>query len=164
MFLIITYFALCSLTYVTENATIGWLIVLSTAIAIAVTMIRAFRTNDVFRLGFAVVGGVWLSSLLGFAVETPTSFKAYNLRTPVWKIMSFGRTSSKIDDYRNLRESTYHDLEESIGMIRLPNSREIPNYHNTMRLVACWSALIAGLIGGTCFSLVMKSNSQFRKT
>lgn len=148
------------MNYVIENATIGWLIVGATAVVIAVAMIRSFQTRDVFRLGFEVSGSFWLSLTLGFALETPKGFKAFDLRAPVWKIMSLGRKSSKIEDYNNLRESTFHDLHHSVRMIRLPDRPQIPDHGNTMRLAACLSALFVGLIGGTFFSPIMKANRQ----
>ena len=159
-FLITIYFAICALNYVSENVAIGWFIVIATAIVIAVTMIRSFQTRDVFGLGFAVFGSVWLSATLGFTLETPTSFKVYNPRPTIWRIMSLGRTPRKIEDYNNVRESTIHDLYHSMGMIRLPDYRGIPSYNNTFRLLACWSALIAGMIGGMFFSVVMKPNRR----
>ena len=160
LFLVTTYFAICALNYAIANATIGWLIVGATAILIAVTMIRSFQTLDTFRLGFSVVAGLCLSLTLGFAVETSTSLKLYNLRSPVWKLMSFGRESRKIDDYTMLKKSTFHDLYHTTGMVRLPADPGIPNYENTMRLATCWLALVAGLIGGALFSIIMKPNRQ----
>lgn len=159
-FLIVTYFAICALNYASENVGIGWLIVAATAMVIAVATFRSFITRDAFGLGFSVCGGFWLAIVLGFAIETPTSFKPYDLRPGIYRVMSFGRTRPKIVDYTNLRESTYHDLHDSIGMVRRPDVRDVPNRRNSLTLVACWSALIAGLIGGFVFSSVMKSKER----
>lgn len=162
-FLIVAYFAICALNYASENVGIGWLTVVATALVIAVATIRSFTTRDAFGLGFSVCGCLWLATALGFAIETPTSFKPYDLRPGIWRVMSFGRVPSKLVDYNNLRESTYHDLYGSIGMIRQPDVRDIPSRRNALTLVACWSALIVGLIGGVLFSSAMKSKDQITK-
>ncbi len=162
-FLIVTYFAICALNYAYENVGIGWLTVISTAIVMAVATIRSFTTRDAFGLGFSVCGCLWLATTLGFAIETPTSSKPYDLRHGIWRVMSIGRTPSKLNDYSNLRESTHHDLYGSIKMIRRPDVRDVPNHRNALTMVACWSALIVGLIGGVIFSRIMKSKDQITK-
>ena len=52
--LICTYFAICSLVYVSANLWVGWLVVFATALWMALAIIRAFQTRDHFTLGFAV--------------------------------------------------------------------------------------------------------------
>ena len=150
------YLAICALTYTFESMTIGWLIVIATAIWIAVAAIRSFQARSPFRLGFAVFGNLWLASVLGFALETPNGFNAYDLRTPVREAMSFGRKFLPIENYSTMRESTSHDWYLSIAVGRHPNELEIPNGSNTLQLAACWSALVVGLLGGLCFSVIIK--------
>ncbi len=161
--LITTYFAVCSLAFVSANAAIGWLIVIATAILIAVTIIRSFQTRNTFGLGFSVFAGFWLSLSLGLAFETSTGYNGYDLRTPIWKIMKLGRTSPKIESYVNLKRSRFHDLYHSIEMIRHPDDQGVPNFENSIRLVACWSALIVGVVGGNVFRLVMRPSRQITK-
>lgn len=156
---IVAYFTICALTYAFENVTIGWFIVIATAIWIAVVAIQSFQTRTAFRLGFAVFGNLWLASVLGFALETPNGFNAYDIRTPVWETMSFGRKSPTIEDYTTLRKSTMHDWYRSMTYARLPNDREVPNRGTTLRLAACLSALFAGLLGGLCFSVIFKPDT-----
>jgi hypothetical protein len=109
----------------------------------------------VFGLGFSVFGFVWLTSLLGFSIETPIGFKAYDLRAIVWKTMRLGRDVSPIEDYSKSRRSTSHDLFHSVGMMRSPDKRP-PNFHNAITLAACWSALIVGLAGGGLLALIIR--------
>jgi hypothetical protein len=119
----------------------------------AVVMIRAFHTREVFGLGFSVFGFVWLTSLLGFSIETPIGFKAYDLRETVWQTMRLGREYTPIDDYPISERS--HDLYHSGGMIRTPN-KQPPDFYNAIKLATCWSALIVGLAGGCLFALIIR--------
>ncbi len=107
-----------------------------------VSLISSFRTEAVFRLGFAVLGSLWLSSTLGFALETPVDGPAYDLESGLERVESWARITPPIEDYSTLRKSTMHDLFHSIGRVRKPNFQEIPDMGNTMRLAACWSAIL----------------------
>lgn len=155
------YLAICGLNYVSENATFGWFFVIATAALMSVSLIGAFQKRSRFKLGFAILGSLWLASTLGFALETPVDAPLYDLRTPVWNALSFGRgPMPPIEDYRTLRMSNMHDLFASIGRARLPHFREIPDIGNTMRLAACWSAILVGLVGGIGFFLIEQVSSQ----
>jgi hypothetical protein len=155
LFLITTYIAFCALNYVFENVAIGWITVLATSMLMAVVMIRAFHTREVFGLGFSVFGFVWLTALLGFSIETPIGFKAYDLRSTVWKTMRLGRNVSPIEDYSKSRRSTLHYFYHSGGMMRTPDKCP-PDFYNAIKLAACWSALIVGLAGGCLFALIIR--------
>ena len=155
LFLITTYIAFCALNYVFENVAIGWITVLATSMLIAVAMIRSFHTREVFGLGFSVFGFVWLTALLGFSIETPIGFKAYDLRSTVWKTMRLGREYTPIEDYSISERSTLHDLYHSGGMMRGPN-KQPPDYFNAIKLAACWSALMVGLVGGCLLVLIIR--------
>ena len=81
--LLVVYFAVCSLVYVSTNIWFGWLVVFATAIVYATAMKRAFSTRDRSVLVFAISGTVALITMLGFAIETrgiPSQLKAHDLR------------------------------------------------------------------------------------
>ena len=142
------YLAFCSLNFVTENVTVGWLFVIATAALLVRSLINSFSTRSSFKLGFAVLGSLWLSTTLEFALETPVGAKTYDVRTPIWSALCFGRGSPpEIESYTTLRESHQYSWYESMGRVRLPNFLEIPEIGNTLRLAACWSALGVGALG-----------------
>lgn len=159
------YFVFCALNYISENATLGWLFVIATTALLAGSLISSFRTRNSFKLGFAVLGSLWLSTTLGFALETPVGAKTYDIRTPIWNALSFGRGSPpEIEDYTTRRESHQYSWYESMGRVRLPNFLEIPEIGNTLRLAACWSALGVGVLGGVCFTALTRVRKSNRST
>lgn len=161
----VIYLAFCALNYATENVTLGWLFVIATSALLVGSLISSFRTRNSFKCGFAALGCLWLSTILGFALETPVGAKTYDLRTPIWNALSFGRGSPpKIESYTTLRESFQYSWYESMERVRLPNFLEIPDIGNTLRLAACWSALGVGVLGGVCFNALARVRKPDRST
>ena len=154
MLLVIVYAAVCSSIFATTNMWVGWLVVWATAVWMAIAIVRASKSNDGFSLGFAIVGCFWLTIWLGFAVETSVEFDDIPIRTAIYDFANFGRSSNEADESaKTIRYSQAHDLYMSGEM----NSRHVPNWHNTMRLVVCLSALIAGCIGGMVTHYIYKN-------
>ncbi len=157
IFVFTTYFAVCSLVYASRNPVIGWVIVITTALVIAVVTCRAFRTRDVFGLGFAAMAGLCLPMCLGFVIETPASTKKLvDLGTPIWKLLSLGRKTRQVDVGEYGTFVAKHDLYGTQVESRLPDDVGVPEYRNALRLAACWTALLAGMIGGTLIAYATK--------
>ena len=143
--LVVIYAAICSTVYATTNMWAGWLVVWATAVWMAIAIVHASKSNSGFSLGFAVAGCFWLIIWLGFAVETSVKFDDIPIRTAIYDFANFERNTEKDDDSANTASNgKAHDLYMSLEM----NTRHVPNWHNTMRLVVCLSALGVGCIGG----------------
>ena len=153
--LVVAYAAVCSSVYATSSMWAGWLVVWATAAWMAIAIVRASKSNGGFSLGFAVAGCFWLTIWLGFAVETSVKFDDIPIRTAIYDFANFAPNTDEsdvepsADELNQISANTAsngkaHDLYMSLEM----NTRHVPNWHNTMRLVVCLSALVVGCIGG----------------
>ena len=150
MILIVAYAAICCLVYLHSSLWIGWLVVIATAIWMAIAIVRATQTHNSFTLGFAVAGCVWLILWLGFAIETPTTFDSKELRMAIYRFVSLGRKPPEYDP--SIRITTYaqlHDLYTSAPMGNQSKAIFVPHYYNAIRLVVCLSALTFATACGT---------------
>ena len=135
--LLVVYFAVCSLVYVSTNIWLGWLVVFATAIVYATAMKRAFSTRDRSVLVFAISGTVALITMLGFAIETrgiPSQLKAHDLRRTIQKHLRL----SPLPDAGEQQKTTVnnarilHHMYYSIG---IRERRHPPGWINLARLL-----------------------------
>ena len=158
--LLTVYFSICASIYVTQNLAAGWIVVIATGLLIATTMVHAFNARDSFSLGFSVFAMVWLLICLGCSFETSRNFQGWKFQRPIFNAMRLGRKSPEIESFVNVKRTTIHDLYYSQDAIRHPDDNVTPSYTNCMRVVACVSSLLWGLIGGAIFRMTMDRNTE----
>jgi type III secretory pathway component EscS len=165
MMLMVAYAAICCLVYLHSSFWIGWLIVIATAIWMAMAIVHATQTQNSFTLGFAVAGCPWLIIWLGFVIETdtPPGLRPWpgggaggvnSLRMGIYRIASFGRTGpAKLAI--EAPEIQRHDLYAS-EMMDIRDANFLPNLYNAMRLVVCLSALAVASVCGVLYHFVQR--------
>ena len=147
--MVVLYAAVCCMVYATPNMWAGWLVVWATAGWMAIAIAKAANTNSRFFLGFTVVGCTWLIVWLGFAVETSVKFDDVPIRMAIYDFANFGQQPNEYDESAEMVSyAKAHDLYMSLDLTVQGDSPHVPNWHNTIRLVVCLSALVAGCIGG----------------
>ena len=161
LLLLTVYFSLCGAIYVIQNSAVGWVIVVATALLIAISMVYAFNNRDLFALGFSVFSMAWILICFGYSFDTPRNFVGWKFQQPIYRAMRMGRASPEIESFGDPANERYtiHHLFRSDNGLRGPGDTSTPSYDNAMRCFVCLSSLLAGLIGGVTFRTVMKSSS-----
>jgi len=161
LLLLTVYFSLCALIYVIQNSAVGWVIVVATALLIAISMVYAFNNRDLFALGFSVFSMAWMLICFGYSFDSPRNFAGWKFQQPIFWTMRMGRPSPKLESFGDPANQRYtiHNFFRSDNAILNPNDNSPPSYDNAMRCFVCLSSLLAGLIGGCAFRTVMKSPS-----
>ena len=148
---VVAYAAICSAVYATPNLWAGWLVVLATAVWIAISIYRASLPNNSFSLGFSIAASVWLVAWLGFGIETSTQVDDIPFRTAIYNVVCFGnQADQEYDPSTKLeRYSKAHDLHQSFEQTRTQGTYpHVPAWHNAMRLAVCLSSLLVGFLAG----------------
>jgi len=135
---------------VIQNSAVGWIIVIATAILIAMSMIHAFNNRDLFALGFSVFSMLWVFICFGFSFDSPRNFAGLNFQQPIFRTMRMGRPYPKLESFGDPTNQRYtiHNFFRSDNALRNPNDNSTPSYDNAMRCFACLSALVVGWVGG----------------
>ena len=149
--LIVVYAAICSTVYTTPNLWAGWLVVLATAMWIAIAIYRTSLPNSSFSLGFSIAASVWLIAWLGFGIETSTQVDDIPFRMAIYNAVCMGSQDDQESDpsAKLERYSKAHDLYQSFEQTKTQGTDpHVPAWHNAMRLSVCVSSLLIGYVGG----------------
>ena len=149
--LVVTYAAICSTVYVTPNLWAGWMVVLATAMWIAISIYRTSLQNSSFSLGFSIAASAWLVAWLGFGIETSNQVDDTPFRMAIYNVVCFGNQSDQEYDPSAKIElySKAHDLYQSFEQSKTQGTDPpAPAWHNAMRLIVCVSSLLVGCLGG----------------
>ena len=159
---ITAYVASCCPMFVYWNLWWGTLVVVSTIVILIVGTIRIATTSSWFWLGFSVAGWSWLVLVLGLQSQTVVD-SSIGEHVVIWlnsrhrSIVRCWESSSSEPEFRTY--SLFSQPPGPLIAVGLPSGKNImcvPLYENFVRLVACLSALLFGLLGGLLFHLFQR--------
>ncbi len=137
------YFAVCCSIYTHHSVWLGTLVVASTVLILTWTTVRAFNQRSKHLLAFSVGSWCWLVLLFGFWAESPTRWDVDLLL-----IYDFFNLYRPRPESTGSAPATYA-YSHSLYLTNFPMAVSppvVPSWYNVIRLAACWSSLLAGLV------------------